>query len=82
LTRLKLTTSNPKTLLEEMHELGTAFYAKTGEKTYQVLYFASIREIVFEGELTPEQVAALEGNATQVKSIQYDKFNDTWIIEE
>ena len=65
-----------------MHELGTAFYAKTGENTYQVLYFAQHREIIFEGKLSPEQAGKLKGITTQVKTIEYDKFNDTWIIEE
>ena len=82
MTRLKLYTNKAETLLETMHELGTAFYAKTGENTYQALYFAQHREIIFEGELTPEEADKLKAMATQVKTIEYDKFNDTWIIEE
>lgn len=80
--RLVVHTSNPQTLIEMMHELGTAFYCKTGQKTYRVIYFATNREIHFEGELTEEQLEKIKMEATEVKSIRIDDFNDEIIIEE
>ncbi len=84
MARLRVSTNNPNTLFGEMHEKGAAFFVKTEENTYQVLYFSSLRDILFEGELTLEQISKLKNiqEAVQVKSIQYDKFNDTWHIEE
>jgi len=81
-------TSNPETLFEHMHEKGTSFYAKTGEEDekgeaiYKVIYFATNREVHFEGKLTDEQIQQLKSDSTRVKSIQIDEFAGEIIVEE
>jgi len=87
--RLVVKTSNPETLIDHMHEKGTSFYAKVGEdeKTgagiYKVVYFASNREIHFEGTLdTEEQFQKIKEESTKVKSIKIDEFAGEIIVEE
>jgi len=86
--RLVVKTSNPDTLFDHMHEKGTSFYAKTGEdektheEIYKVVYFASNREIWFEGKLTDERIKQLKDDSTRVKSIQVDEFAGEIIVEE
>jgi len=80
--RLVVRTSNPQTLIDMMHELGTAFYCKTGQNTYKVLYFASNREVHFEGELNEAQLAKIKAEAKEVKSIMEDEFGNEIRIEE
>lgn len=80
--RLVVKTSNPDTLFEHMHEKGTSFYAKVGEELYKVVYFATNREIWFEGTLTDEQLKQLKDESTKAKSIQIDEFAGEIIVEE
>jgi len=80
--RLVVKTSNARTLLENMHELGASFYCKGEGDTYQVLYFAVNREIRFEGKLSSEQLEKIACESVLVNSIRIDEFNDEIIIEE
>jgi len=70
-----------------MHEKGTSFYARTSEigikpETYHVIYFATNREVHFEGELTGEQIQKLTEDSTRVKSIQIDEFAGEITVQE
>jgi len=85
--RLVVKTSNPETLFDHMHEKGTSFYARTSEvgikpETYKVIYFATNREVHFDGELTEEQIQRLKDDSTRVKSIQIDEFAGEIIVQE
>jgi len=84
--RLVVRTSNPETLMDHMHEKGTSFYAKVASVgplgIYKVVYFASNREIHFEGTLTEEQIQKLKEESTEVKSIKIDDFAGEIIVEE
>jgi len=82
-----LKTSNPATLFEHMHEKGTSFYAKAGEDdkheaVWKVVYFATNREVHFDGKLTDEQLEELKGGSTRVKSIEIDEFAGEIRVEE
>jgi len=85
--RLVVKTSNPETLFDHMHEKGTSFYARTSEsgvkpETYKVIYFATNREVHFEGELTEQQIQKLRTDSTGAKSIQIDEFAAEILVEE
>ena len=80
--RLVVKTTNPATLLDMLHELGTAFYSKAGQNSYKVLYFASNREVHFEGALSEDQLAKVKGEAQEVKSIKIDEIANEIVIEE
>ena len=80
--RLVVHTGNPQTLLDVMHELGKSFYCKTGQSNYKVMYFATSREVHFEGELDEKQLEKVKTGSVEVKSIKVDEFNNEIIIEE
>jgi len=81
LVTLVVRTSKADTLFEHMHELGTAFFCKEDED-YYVVYYATNRQVYFKGKLTEDEAQKLKDNATEVKSIEYDKFKDELLIEE
>ena len=79
---LVVKTGNPKTLFDNMHELGASFYCKSGENAYQVVYFARNRQIHFKGSLSADDLKNLQADSVEVKSITVDEFDDEIIIEE
>ena len=84
MTRLIVHTSKAVTLFDHMHELGTSFYCKSKvvDDNYKVVYYATNREIHFEGKLTEGEMRRLAGEATEVDMIEYDRFKDAIIITE
>ena len=82
MTRLIVHTSKSATLFSHMHELGTSFYCKGEKDTYRVIYYATNREIHFEGQLTETEAERLRVESTEVKSIEYDRFKDELVITE
>lgn len=80
--RLVVHTDNPQTLLGMLHELGTSFFCKTGQDTYKVVYFASNREVHFEGKLAEEQLEEIKRESTEVESIRIDDFHNEIVIRE
>ena len=80
--RLVVHTDNPQTVLSMIHELGASFFCKTGQDTYKVVYFASNREVHFEGSLSKEQLDQIKRGSAEVTSIRTDEFRDEIIIEE
>ncbi|MEM2110768.1 MAG: hypothetical protein QXX08_02695 [Candidatus Bathyarchaeia archaeon] len=80
--RLVVKTNNPQTLLDTIHELGTSFYCKTGQNTYRVVYFASNREIHFEGALNEEQLDKLKADSQEVQNITINEVTSEIIVEE
>lgn len=57
--RLVVKTNNPQTIVDMMHEMGTSFYCKTGRNEHRAIYFATNREVHFEGSLSPQQLQAM-----------------------
>lgn len=84
MTRLIVHTSKAATLFDHMHELGTSFYCKSKDvdDKYKVIYYATNRELHFEGKLTEGEVKRLAQESTEVESIEYDRFKDAIIITE
>jgi hypothetical protein len=80
--RLVVKTNNPQTLLDTIHELGTSFYCKTGQDTYRVIYFASNREVHFEGSLNAEQLDKLKSESQEVQNITVNEAANEIIVEE
>lgn len=80
--KLVVKTNNPQTIIDMMHELGTSFHCKTSQNEYRVIYFATNREVHFEGSLTPDQLAQIKAESKEVKSIRIDEFAGEIIIEE
>ena len=79
---LVLKTSKPETLFDNIHEKGALFYTQEGDN-FTVAYYATNRQIWFEGKITdPEQLAWLEKEGNKVKRIEYDKFSSELRIEE
>ena len=79
---LVIHTHNPGTLWDNMSPLGKCFWCRTGEKEYQVVYFAANRQVFFNGPLTDKQLEKLVGQSWEVKKIEIDDFTQEIRIKE
>ena len=79
---LVIHTGNPSTMFENMHTLGTCFYCPIGEMQYKVVYFATNRQVFFEGELTVYELEKLKGHGREVKKIEVDDFTQEIRVKE
>ena len=75
-------TRNAGTLFDNISPLGKCFWCRTGEKEYQVIYFAANRQVFFDGPLTDEQLFRLSSSGWEVKKIEVDDFTQEIRIEE
>ena len=80
--KLVVKTNNPETILELMHELGTSFWCQTEKDEFQVIYFATNREIHFEGALAKDQLEQIQKESREVSSIRINEIAGEIIIEE
>ena len=79
---LVIHTGNPGTLFDNMYPLGTCFWCRLGEGEVKVVYFATNRQVFFEGKLSDEELANLVGQAQEVHTIEVDDFTQEIRIEE
>lgn len=80
--KLVVKTGNPETILDMMHELGTSFYCKTGKDEYHMVYFATNREVHFEGQLSEKQLEEVKADSKEVASIKIDEYANEIVVEE
>ena len=79
---LVIHTGNPETLFDHMSRLGTCFYCKLAENEYEVLYFATNRQVFFRGEVSQADKKRLQTDGREVKKIEGDDFTQEIRIEE
>jgi hypothetical protein len=81
--KLVVKTRNPKTILDMMNEMGTSFYCEGEDKDeYCIIYFATNREVYFEGKLDARELEQVKTGSHRVNSIKVDALNQEIIIEE
>jgi len=80
--KLVVKTSNPKTILDMMNELGTSFFCKTDQDEYRVIYFATNREVWFQGKLSPNELEKIKTESHEVTNITVDEMASEILIEE
>lgn len=61
--------------------LARASTARLG-KTAKVVYFASNREVHFEGKLSREQTDQIKQSSTEVEGIEVDEFHGEIVVRE
>ena len=79
---LVIHTGNPGTLFDNISPLGKCFWCLTGEKEVQAIYFATNRQVFFNGPMTQDDLIRLANEGWQVKKIEVDDFTQEIRIEE
>ena len=79
---LVIHTGNPGTMFDNMYSLGKCFWSRLADRQYKVVYFATNRQVFFEGKLTDEQLTKLAGQGQEVQKITVDDFTQEIRIEE
>ena len=79
---LVIHTGNPGTLFDNIYPLGTCLWCRLSEGEYKVVYFATNRQVFFEGKLTGEELAKLVGLGQEVHTIEVDDFTQEIRVKE